>query len=89
MSGLGFFIKRWWYRKYPPLFRLGVGNARTAVRDYDMPRLALSLAVMAYGYGQKRGAPRRIYSTAIDTNESVTIRVMRGRKPIGETRIDR
>jgi len=89
MIGVASFIKRWWYRKFPPLFRLGFGNARTAARDYDMPRLALSLAMMAYGYGQKRGAPRRIYSTSIDTNESVTIRVMRGRKPIAEARIDR
>ncbi len=89
MSGAAFFIKRWWYRKFPPLVRMGIGSARTAARDYDVPRLALSLAVAAYGYSKKRGAPRRIYSTSIDTNESVTIRVMRGRKPIGEARVDR
>ncbi len=89
MSGVAFFIKRWWYRKFHPLFRLGLGSARTAARDYDVPRIALGAAMMAYGYSKKRSAPRRIYSTSIDTNESVTIRVMRGRKPIGEARIDR
>lgn len=93
MSELGTFVKRRWYRKFPmPArtgVRIGVNNARAAVREYDMPRLALSLAMVAYGYSKRRGAPRQIYSTTIDTNESVTIRVMRGRKPIGEARIDR
>lgn len=88
MNGLAFFIKRWWYRKFHPVFRLGVGTARSAVQDYDVPRFALSLAMMAYGYGKKRNAPRLIYSTSIDTDESVTIRVLRGRKPLGEARLD-
>jgi hypothetical protein len=89
MSGLEVFIKRWWYRKFHPVFRLGVGNARAAAQGYDVPRFALGLAMMAYGYRKQRSAPRLIYSTSIDTDESVTIRVLRGRKPLGEARIDR
>ena len=89
MSGVGVIIKRLWCRKSHPLFRLGLEGARAAARDSDVPRFALGAAMMAYGYSKKRGAPRRIYSTSIDTDESVTIRVMRGRRPIGEARVDR
>jgi hypothetical protein len=89
MSALSLYFHRWWYRKFHPMFRIGFGNATSAVREYDMRSLALSLAMMAYGLSKKRAVPRLIYSTSIDTSESVTIRVMRGRKPIGEARIDR
>jgi len=84
MIGLGSFIRRWWYRKFHPLLRVGTKNARTALRENDYPRFALSLAVAAYGLSKKRSAPKLIYSTSIDTDQSFGIRVLRGRRPITE-----
>ena len=82
MIGLGYFIQRWWYRKLPPLFRVGTKNARAALREGDYTRFALALAVAAYGLSQKRRAPKLIYSTSIDTDQSFAVRVLKGRRPI-------
>ena len=84
MIGLGYFVQRWWYRRFPPLFRVGSKNARAALRENDYPRFALSLAVAAYGLSKKRSAPKLIYSTSIDTDQGFGIRVLRGRRPITE-----
>lgn len=82
MIGLGYFIRRWWYRKFHPLFRVGSKNARAALREDDYPRFALSLLVAAYGLSKKRSAPKLIYSTSLDADQSFAIRVKRGRRPI-------
>ena len=86
MSALGTYVMTRWYRRFPmPArvgVRIGVGSARQAVRDYDLPRLALSLAMVAYGYNRRRAAPRLIYSTSIDTDQSFAVRVLEGRRPI-------
>jgi hypothetical protein len=37
----------------------------------------------------KRSRPKLIASTSIDTDQSFTIRVLRGRKPIAEANVDR
>ena len=93
MSALGTYVATRWYRRFPmPVrvgVRIGVGGAREAVRNYDMPRLALSLAMVAYGYSRRRAVPRLVYSTSIDTDQSFTIKVLRGRRPIAEGRVDR
>jgi len=89
MSGVAFFLRRWWYHKVPALVRFGMSNARAAASTNDVPKLALSLAAVAYGANRKRNQPKLVYSTSIDTNQSVMIRVMRGRRPIGEARVDR
>jgi hypothetical protein len=82
MIGLGYFIQRWWYRKFPPLFRVGAKNARAALSEDDYTRFALALAVAAYGLSQKKRAPKLIYATSIDTDQSFAVRVKRGRRPI-------
>jgi hypothetical protein len=82
MIGLGYFIQRWWYKKFSPLFRVGTKNARAALREDDYRRFALALAVAAYGLSQKRRAPKLIYSTSIDTDQSFAVRVLKGRRPI-------
>ena len=82
MTGLGYFVQRWWYRKFPVLFRIGTKNARAALREDDYARLALGLALAAYGLSQKRRAPKLIYSTSIDTDQSFAVRVVKGRRPI-------
>ena len=73
MSALGTYVATRWYRRFPmPVrvgVRIGVGGAREAVRNYDMPRLALSLAMVAYGYSRRRAAPRLVYATSIDTDQ--------------------
>lgn len=84
MIGLGYFVQRWWYRKFPALFRVGTKNARAALDEQDYTRFALALAVAAYGLSQKKRAPKLIYSTSIDTDQSFGIRVLRGRRPITE-----
>ena len=65
MIGVASFIKRWWYRKFPPLFRLGFGNARTAARDYDMPRLRL---ISGHDGLRLRPEARRAPSHLLDLN---------------------
>jgi hypothetical protein len=82
MIGLGYFVRRWWYRRYPPLVRIGTKNARAALRQDDYTRFALALAVAAYGLAQKRRAPKLIYSTSIDADQSFAVRVLKGRRPI-------
>ena len=88
MSALGTYFATRWYRRFPmPVrvgVRFGVGSARQAVRDYDVPRLALSLAMVAYGYSRRRAAPRLVYATSIDTDQSFAVRVKRGRRPIAQ-----
>jgi hypothetical protein len=82
MIGLGYIVRRWWYRRYPPLVRIGTKNARAALDEGNFRRFALALAVAAYGYSQKKRAPKLIYSTSIDTDQSFAVRVMKGRRPI-------
>jgi len=77
-----YFVQRWWYRKVPALVRVGTNNARAALRKDDYPRFALALAIAAYGLSQKKRAPKLIYSTSIDTDQSFAVRVKRGRRPI-------
>lgn len=89
MNGVAFFLRRWWYRKVPALVRFGMSNARAAASTNDLPKLGLALAAVAYGVNKKRNRPKLVYSTSIDTEQSVMIRVMRGRRPIGEARVDR
>ena len=89
MSGVPFYLRHWWYRKVPPLARFGMSNLRAAAKTNDLPKLGLSLAAIAYGVSKKRNRPKLVYSTSIDTDQSVMIRVMRGRRPIGEARVDR
>jgi len=89
MNGVSFFLRRWWYRKVPELVRFGMSNAQTAAKTNDLPRLGFALAAVAYGANRKRNRPKLVYSTSIDTDQSVMIRVMRGRRPIGEARVDR
>ena len=86
MSAFGTYVMTRWYRRFPmPVrvgVRIGVGSAREAVRNYDMSRLALSLAMVAYGYSRRRAAPRLVYATSIDTDQSFAVRVLKGRRPI-------
>ena len=84
MTGLIYFIQRWWYRRYHPLFHIGTKNAITALGEKDYQRVALAAAVAAYGFSKKRSAPKLIYSTSIDTDQSFGIRVLKGRRPITE-----
>ena len=84
MSGRRGVVQRWWYRKFPALVRVGTKNARAALRDDDYTRFALALAVAAYGLSQKKRAPKLIYSTTLDTDQSFGIRVLKGRRPITE-----
>jgi hypothetical protein len=82
MIELSHFVRRWWYRRFPPLFHIGTKSARAALREDDYTRFALALALAAYGLSQKRRAPKLIYSTSIDTDQSFAVRVKRGRRPI-------
>jgi hypothetical protein len=83
------FFHRWWYRTVPWVARAGLSSARTAWKTQDLPRLGVSLAAVAYGASMKRSRPKLIASTSIDTDQSFTIRVLRGRKPIAEANVDR
>ena len=89
MISLGSFVRRWWYRKLHWTTRNGMTSARAAWKAQDLPRLGIALAAIAYGINKKRGQPKRIYSTSIDTEQSFEIRVLRGRTPIAEARVDR
>ena len=83
MITLVYLIRRLWYRKYAwRLFRFGTGKAWAALREGDYTRFALALATAAYGLFWRRRAPKLIYSTSIDTDQSLGIRVLRGRRPI-------
>ncbi len=89
MIGFGAFIRRWWYRRVHWVTRSGISSARVALRTNDLPKLAISLAAIAYGVNKRRNRPRRVYSTSIDTDQSFKIKVLRGRRPIAEARVDR
>ena len=89
MISIGFFIRRWWYRKVPLLVRQGMSYARSAASANDLPKLGLSLAAVAYGVNKKRNRPKLIYSTSLDTDQSFEVRVLRGRRPIAQARVDR
>lgn len=89
MNSVSFFLRRWWYRKVPALVRFGMSNARGAVRASDLRKLGLALAAVAFGANKRRNRPTLVYATSIDTDQSVMIRVLRGRRPIGEARVDR
>ncbi|MGB9359708.1 MAG: hypothetical protein WCC01_14240 [Acidimicrobiia bacterium] len=85
----GYFVRRWWYRKVPWVARAGMSSARAALSTNDLPKLGISLAAIAYGVNKKRNQPKLIYSTSIDTDQSFKIKVLRGRRPIAEARVDR
>lgn len=89
MIGLGNLVQRWWFRKFHPLVRVGLSSARTALRENDLRRLALSLAIAAVGHNRRRTGPKLVYSASIDTDESFVIRAKRGRRPIAETTVNR
>ena len=89
MISIGFFIRRWWYRKVPLLVRQGMSHARSAASANDLPKLGFSLAAVAYGVSKKRTRPKLIYSTSLDTDQSFEVRVLRGRRPIAQARVDR
>ena len=89
MISFGLFVRRWWYRRVHWLTRSGLSSARAALKTNDLPKLGISLAAIAYGIHKRRSRPRRVYSTSIDTDQSVKIRVLRGRRPIAEARVDR
>lgn len=89
MSGSGNLLRLYRQSKVRPFARWGVSGASTALRNGDWPRLGLSLAVIAYAARKKRNKPKLIYSTSLDTDQSFEIRVLRGRRPIAEARVDR
>ena len=62
-------------------------DARTAHSGYknqDMTRLGMGLGLVLYGMVHRRRVRRLIYATSIDLDEGMSIRVMRGRRPIAE-----
>ena len=89
MISFGAFFRRWWYRRVHWATRSGISSARAALKTNDLPKLGISLAAIAYGVNKRRSRPRRVYSTSIDTDQSFTIKVLRGRRPIAEARVDR
>lgn len=84
MKRLGGVISRWVFRRFHPSVRVGWLAANAGLQKRDYPRAGYGLGLIAFGLliGRSR---RRIYKTSIDTDEGVTIRVLRGRKPIAET----
>lgn len=85
MSTFGTVLRHWWFNRFHRTVRIGWIAANQAVRNQDVPRLGIGLALMAYGLRRGRGNGRRlIYKTSIDVDQGTTIRVMRGRRPIAE-----
>ena len=72
-------------QRLPRNVRRGWVIARRASRDHDALRVAFGLALMGYGYAQKRNAPHLIYKASIDVDQGMSIRILRGRRPIAET----
>ena len=89
MISIGGLVRRWWYRKVHWTTRSGMSSARAAWKTWDLPKLGISLAAIAYGVNKKRSRPKLVYSTSIDTDQSFKIRVLRGRRPVAEARVDR
>jgi hypothetical protein len=85
MTALERAIRHSLYKRVPRKVRLGWGIARRASRDHDALRVAFGLAIMGYGYAQERNGPRLIYKTSIDVDQGMSIRILRGRRPIAET----
>ncbi|MEN8233858.1 MAG: hypothetical protein ABFR89_02905 [Actinomycetota bacterium] len=54
------------------------------LRKRNYPRAGYGVALIAFGLVMGR-TKRRIYKTSLDVEQGATIRVMKGRKPIGET----
>jgi len=84
MRRLGRAIERWIFRKFHPGVRAGwlTTSAGLKNRNYPYAGYGLGLLVLGLILGRSR---RRIYKTSIDVDQGVTIRVLRGRRPIGET----
>ncbi len=85
MNGLGYAVRRWWFRRFHRSVRFGWMAVSSGVKSNDVPRLGIGLAMIAFGLVKGRSSRRLIYKTSIDVDQGTTIRVMRGRHPIAET----
>ena len=85
MKGLGYAIRRWWFRRFHKTVRIGWITANQAYKSNDLSRLGIGVGLIAYGLVKGRSERRLVYKTSIDAGQGTTIRVMRGRHPIAET----
>lgn len=84
MNRFGGVISRWLFRRFHPSVRAGWLTANAGLQKRNYPRAGYGLGLIAFGLLVGR-SKRRIYKTSIDVEQGVTIRVLQGRKPIGET----
>ncbi|MEN8113579.1 MAG: hypothetical protein ABFS21_04250 [Actinomycetota bacterium] len=85
MKGAGYIVSRWWWRRFHPVVRSGWMTTEAALRTRDYPKMGYGLALVGFGLLRGRKKARLIYRTSLDVGQGATVRVMQGRKPIGET----
>jgi hypothetical protein len=84
MSALGNLGRRWLLTRINVRTRIGLRTAQSGYKNQDMTRLGMGLGLVVYGMVHRRRVRRLIYATSIDVDEGMSIRVMRGRRPIAE-----
>jgi hypothetical protein len=84
MSALGKEGRRWLLTRMNVRVRIGLQTAHSGYKNQDMTRLGMGLGLVLYGMVHRRRVRRLIYATSIDLDEGMSIRVMRGRRPIAE-----
>ena len=82
MNAFSFTVKRWWWRKWPPMVRVGwmvSRNARTNVGT------AVGVGMIATALVFKQRRPVRLSSTTIPEGEFVYIRVVQNGRTIARS----
>ena len=84
MSALGNVGRRWLLTRTNLGMRIGLETVRSGYKNQDLTRVGMGFGLVVYGMMRRRQARRLIYATSIDLDEGMSIRVMRGRRPLAE-----
>lgn len=79
LAGPRFVAKRWWWRKFHPLVRVGWVATRSNPSNHPL-QTYVGLALIGVGLVAKRPKKRLIYSTSMDANTEFRIKVIHAGK---------
>ncbi len=78
MTRFLFLVRRWWWKRFHPLVRIG-WTAATAGRRRPVSQTAIGLGLMGAGVMLRRSKSNApIYTHVVDPGQTVRIRVYRG-----------
>lgn len=79
MIAFNYTVKRWWWRKWPPLVRVGwlvSRNAKTSVGT----AMGLGLIAAALAFRPRKAV--KIYNAKVPDGEMIAVRVLQNGRPI-------